>query len=409
MKVKLISIGAVVLVLALLLTLAPSCGKEEGEIKTLKIGFLAPLSGAAAPWGIPSEVGAKWAADKINAAGGLKVGADRYMIEIVSCDTEMTGSVAADCATRFVYEEGIHYVVGAIGLSANEAADPIFTQGKVIYIAQGTTSAPRPESPYRLNGTTKTASWTDAFYSMFTEHHPEIKTICLVAPRTDVGDMYVDETLNIFAPTYGITVLDVGQYESPGTEDFYPVLSPLVAKNPDAIDVTGGSPPGSVALITKQVRELGFEGWIIQPGATDPKLLINVAGAGNVRKILCSYPGWSSEAYPARTRALFQEWLEDYARPGEEEMGITTSNAYKAMLLLRDAIEEAGSIDVDEVMKVIDDPDFRFDIFTADNQRLGGVEAFGIRRQFPHPCPYGEIIDADHISLSLDFKVINVP
>jgi len=403
-KKKLFSIGAAVLVLALLLTLTPACGNGGGEVKTLKVGFIGPLSGPAAAWGVDSELGAKWAADKINDAGGIKVGDDRYMVEIISCDTQYTGSVGTVCATRLVHEEGIHYVIGPIGVF--EAVDPIFNENKVFYIVQGTVGQPRPESPYRINGITKSWYWTNAYYTQWTEYHPEIKTVVVVSPSDVLGEEFMADTLDI-APRFGVTVLGNSLYEY-GT-DFYPVLTPLVAKNPDGFDLTGASPPGVAALLTKQIRELGYEGWIIQPAATHPSVLIDIAGSENVWNILSSYPGWSSEVYPKRTQALYQEWLENYASPGETAMGITTSNSYKAMLFFRDTIEEADSIDVGEVMKVIDDPDFRFDIFAAENQRLGGVEEFGIRRQFPHPVPYGEIIDADNVNLSMSVIIVDVP
>ena len=71
MKKKLIGIGVVALALALILTLAPACGNGDeektptpgpgttptpgvtptptGEVKTLKIGFIGPLSGCIVP------------------------------------------------------------------------------------------------------------------------------------------------------------------------------------------------------------------------------------------------------------------------------------------------------------------------------------------------------------------------
>ena len=52
MRRKVAIIGALVLVLALLLTLAPACGDEEEEIKVerIKWGIMETLSGPAAAW-----------------------------------------------------------------------------------------------------------------------------------------------------------------------------------------------------------------------------------------------------------------------------------------------------------------------------------------------------------------------
>lgn len=60
-------------------------------------------------------------------------------------------------------------------------------------------------------------------------------------------------------------------------------------------------------------------------------------------------------------------------------------------------------------MKVFDDPDFTFDTFFQDDVHLGGMEAWGILRQWPLNCDYGEIIDADHINLSMDMMLSGCP
>jgi branched-chain amino acid transport system substrate-binding protein len=429
MKKKLIGIGALVLVLALLLTLVPACGNGDeeptpvgrtptpgvtpqpgvtptptGEVKTLKIGLVFPLSGPAAAYGIDHELGAKWAADKFNQEGGLKVGNDRYMIEIVSCDDKYTGSGAADCATRFVYEEGIRFVLGPI--AGVGAVDPIFEQNKVLYIVGTVSADPSPATPYMVNGITTTKAWLEALVGQAIEHHPEIQTVVSLSPEYDIGHSFkaaADEVM----PKLGLTLLANELFDITAT-DLYPVLAPVVAMNPDLIE-TGASPPGTQALILKQARELGYEGWIMGTSAGPTDVLISIAGPENMWKVFTSYPGWHSEAFPQRTRDLYQEWLDNYAAPGQTEMGITVSNSWKFMTFLRDAIEEAGSIDPEDILPVIDDPSFRFDVFAADNQRLGGIETFGIRRCFPHPIPYGEILSADDVRLSISFRFAEVP
>ena len=56
--------------------------------KTVKIGFLAPLTGEVAAWGLPGLYGCEIWAEKVNEAGGIKVGDDQYLVEFVSFDNE---------------------------------------------------------------------------------------------------------------------------------------------------------------------------------------------------------------------------------------------------------------------------------------------------------------------------------
>ncbi len=51
--------------------------------KTLKIGFLAPLTGDVAAWGKPGLDCCLIWADWSNAAGVLKIGGDSYQVEFV--------------------------------------------------------------------------------------------------------------------------------------------------------------------------------------------------------------------------------------------------------------------------------------------------------------------------------------
>ena len=47
-----------------------------GAAKTVKVGFLAPLTGEVAAWGLPGLYGCQIWAEQVNAAGGIQVGPD---------------------------------------------------------------------------------------------------------------------------------------------------------------------------------------------------------------------------------------------------------------------------------------------------------------------------------------------
>ena len=54
--------------------------------KTVKLGLNIPMTGDYAPWGLPGLYGCQIVADKINAAGGVNIGSDNYMLEMVAYD-----------------------------------------------------------------------------------------------------------------------------------------------------------------------------------------------------------------------------------------------------------------------------------------------------------------------------------
>jgi len=386
MKKKLIGIGVVVLALALLLTLAPACG-NGGEVKTLKIGFFAALSGPGAGWGTEFELGAKWAADDVNAAGGIKVGGDTYMIKVISCDHKLNGSVAAECATRFVYDEGIRYVIGPLGLV--EAAMPIFDEVKCFYTDLSPIFKGGPDKPYYINGNTLYPLYAAAFYENCVEAHPDVKTVAVIGPNTEDGRVNAGAAI-AGATGAGLTLVSE-KYYTQGTTDFYPILTSFLGTKPDAID-PGACVPGDQALIVKQARELGFKGHIFQPTYIPLDLQIEAIGLEYMYKVSTGMPDFSTEYYSPEMRELNRRYVVEKARPGEDRMPDCVVHGYSHMMFYKTAIETAGSLDTDEVMKVFDDPDFTFERYYVSNAKLGGIETFGIRRQFPHYNPYSEVV-----------------
>ncbi|MDZ7788365.1 MAG: ABC transporter substrate-binding protein [Halofilum sp. (in: g-proteobacteria)] len=69
-------------------------GYVAGAEKTVKIGFNAPLTGAVSAWGLPGFYGCQVWADRVNKAGGMKIGNTNYMVEFVRFDNEYSPAKA---------------------------------------------------------------------------------------------------------------------------------------------------------------------------------------------------------------------------------------------------------------------------------------------------------------------------
>ena len=55
-----------------------------GADKVVKIGFLAPLTGAVAAWGKPGLDGLQIWADRVNGEGGIPIGGENHKVEFLS-------------------------------------------------------------------------------------------------------------------------------------------------------------------------------------------------------------------------------------------------------------------------------------------------------------------------------------
>jgi len=376
MKRKLISISAVVLALVLLLTLAPACGNGGGEVKTLKIGFSAQLSGPAAPWGVVFLKGTEWARDVINDQGGLDVGGDTYMIEVVSCDDKGVGSESATCLNRLIHDEGIDYIIGPHLTGPCEAAFPIGEQFKT-FTSCISFQRPDPALQYNLACSAYPPDWVGGFYSMLREFNPEVKTVAYIHPVTDdTPTGFAGSTRNL-GPEYGFEVLGSASFTT-GTVDFYPQLTKLINLNPDVIGTPACAPTDN-GLITKQLRELGFEGLIWHVTGGPVPALIEVAGAEAMEGVITNEVDYKDPVVPAASRAIAEDFNRRY--PGEI-IEFVTAMGYVNTMFYFQAIEEAESIDPEEVLKVVNQVGWKFDRFGVEGA-LGGIETFGINRQMP--------------------------
>src|SRR5712692_5367306 len=97
----------------------------------LKLGFQAPLTGAAATDGVSAKIAAEMAAEKINAGGG----ALGQKIELVTYDDQAKTEEAVFTANKLVGQDGVKFAVSGSYSASGRAAAPIFQTAKVPFIS----------------------------------------------------------------------------------------------------------------------------------------------------------------------------------------------------------------------------------------------------------------------------------
>ena len=92
---------------------------------------MAPLTGEVAGWGLPGLYGCEIWAEWINAAGGIKIGGDNYMVEFVSFDNEYLPDKALQGAKKLVTENDVKFVM-MLGGSTWPGVQKFFTRRKML-------------------------------------------------------------------------------------------------------------------------------------------------------------------------------------------------------------------------------------------------------------------------------------
>src|SRR6202140_5429376 len=97
----------------------------------IKIGFQAPLTGAAATDGVSAKIAAEMARDKLNAAGGVL----GQKIELVTYDDQAKTEEAVFTANKLVGQDGVKFAVSGSYSASGPGAAPIFQQAGVPVIS----------------------------------------------------------------------------------------------------------------------------------------------------------------------------------------------------------------------------------------------------------------------------------
>jgi branched-chain amino acid transport system substrate-binding protein len=370
-------------------TTVAGIGHAAAAEKTLRIGVLGPLSGSAAAYGAELVRGAEMRAEEINKAGGLKVGPDVYRMEVVAYDHKANAAEAATATNKLVYQDKIQYIVGnAIGATCN-AAQTITEPQKVLFgfVCWGTKNL-GPDKPYSFRTIHSQWEVVAPFYDWLKKTYPNLKKLAVLAPNDSSGQDSITAVVAA-AKARGFDVVATDTFER-GTKDFYPIMTKLLASKPDAIDL-GGTLAVEASLIYKQAAELGFEGFKAWTGGQNLALLIELGGkaAENV------FSPTNVHAKGDYVGPAVHRFAEEYERRFKEVPGVVAIGNYGAFDVFTKAMQTAGSVDPEKVMKALTEN--KFDSVWG-TLIIGGKETYGIDRQFLYPVVVdtvknGKVID----------------
>ena len=230
----------------------------RGAEKVVKLGFLGPLTGEVAGWALPGRNACLIWADQVNAAGGIKIGDDNYMVEIVSYDNEYLADKSLIGAKKLVLEDDVKLILMLGGTDA-PAAVQFFTKQKML----STTLLPSdltPDTLYHLAPAEVHPLYNVTGVEWLAENRPELKTAAICAQDDELGWPSVATYLAAFEAA-GIDVV-YNKYFDIATTDFVPVVTAMLAENPDIVCLDTAY-PDFVNLLCEQLFLQDYKGQII--------------------------------------------------------------------------------------------------------------------------------------------------
>ena len=345
----------------------------------IKFGISTPLSGPAAPWGIPHKNATELIFDEINGQGGLEIGGKKYKLEVVAYDHKYVIAEGVATVNRLIAKDGVKYisVLGGAVVKANE--EPVNENGVLnlpLAYAEGLVS---PKNPLTFHSFPSPPE-TTTFWKWIKDHQPQIKRVATISPNDDTGWWSI-KVETAFVEKLGYQIAGKEFFERSMT-DFNPVLLRILAQKPDIISVLA-SPAGSVGLIVKQARELGFKGRFIHIGQVDTSVVANIAGKANVEGMWVH--GYVQTPLPEKVKSWQARYTKKYG-----EWNATSIDFSNPAFAFVAAVKKAQSLDpkkIGEAMRTVE-----FDNLWG-KAHFGGKDYYGVGNQIIYPMPFSEVKD----------------
>ncbi len=356
----------------------------------LKVGVSAPMSGAAAAWGLGFEYAAEQAVEKVNSEGGIKAGGETYKLELHTYDNKYNAAEGAKTAQTMLNRENINFIVGSIGTAPVKATQALSERkGAILFNTGWGKSIKGPDYPLTFTQMNTPFEILAPFYGYVKEQHPDAKTVAMITPNDATGQELEPVAIDTWN-NLDVEVISTDKYER-GTTEFQSIATKIANSNADIVDF-GASPPTDVGSMLKALDVLGWDGVKVVPAGTSAGTLSKMAGAaaeGTYLGASADFTGDSASDVQKELNAGAMEKL------GEALNGITISS-YDAVMALKKAIETADSIDPKKVAETLPTIVFESSYGPA---AFGGADVYGNPQQILVPVMITQLRDGNAVEV----------
>jgi ABC-type branched-subunit amino acid transport system substrate-binding protein len=296
-------------------------------------------------------------------------------------------------AEKLIYTDKVDFLVGSFGAEPISAWAPLATKEKKLAVVGGPTWSPKPAWPYLFRVSTSDDERSEALCAVMKEKF-NCKSVLYIMTDDLVGKLAKDSAIKYEKKR----ALEVKGYlmVPPNTKDFYPFPSKALKSNPDYLHCK--VPPGSVALIVKQSRELGYEGHIGYPTSMPG----NIGKWQDIAGVEASKGFVGIMVSPEESSPLGVEQDKYYEKncPTLKSTDMAYTIGPHVLLL---AIEKAQSFNPDEILNVLRTTEFHS--FHKVPLRASDEKTFGIKNHMTVPVPYSMITGKGQVKYLGSYQV----
>jgi len=316
---------------------------------TVKIGFLAPLTGHSTDFGVGMMYVTQLAVEEVNAQGG----AGGRKVELIIEDDQMSPKVTVDKTQKLIFKDNVDVIMG-LGTGGEMVACRVTCRKANQLMMTFTTQdmSPPPCYPFEAGVGICINQFIDPLATWLVKNMG--KNIYLVG-TDDIWPRTHAKRLKMMLDSLGGKL--VGEEYFPyATQDFGPSIRRILKAQPDAVYVVFQD---DVSILMKQYRGFGGKAPFICPILSET--YAEGIGEAAENTIVCS-PYLMSVNTPENKTLLAnmkRKYPEQYkGRPGMIMVTAHGEGCYTQVWRYKLAIEKAGSVEKEKVVKAI--PQLKF-------------------------------------------------
>ncbi len=321
-------------------------GVAAAQEQIVKIGHVAPISGAIAHLGKDNENGARMAIDELNAKG-VTIGGKKVKFELLAEDDAADPKQGTAAAQKLV-DAKVNGVIGHLNSGTTIPASKIYHDAGIPQISPSATNPKYTlqgfKTAFRVVANDGQLGGTLGRYAVQTS---KAKNIAVIDDRTAYGQGVAEEFIK-GAKKSGTVNIVAQEYTTDKATDFNAILTKIKAKNPDVVFFGGMDAVAGPML--RQMKQLGINAKFMGGDGICTESLATLSGDGmGDGQVVCAEAGGVVES----EKKGMDDFRAAYKKKYNSDVQIYAPYVYDAVMTMVDAMVKAGSAEPAKYLPVL--------------------------------------------------------
>ena len=320
-------------------------GTVQAQDMVVKIGHVAPTSGAIAHLGKDNENGARMAIEDLNAKG-VRIGGKKAKFELLAEDDAGDPKQGTAAAQKLV-DAKVNGVIGHLNSGTSIPASKIYSDAGIPQISPSATNPKFTRNGYK---TTFRVVADDVHLGgtlgKYAVKQLKGKSIAVIDDRTAYGQGVADEFEKGVKGSGGKTV--AREFTNDKATDFTAILTSIKAKKPDVIFF--GGMDAVAGPMMRQMKQLGINAKFVGgDGICSSELPKLAAGTMADGQVVCAEAG----GVEGTAKKSMDDFYAAYKKKYNDDVKVYAPYVYDALNVMVAAMVKAGSAEPAKYLPVL--------------------------------------------------------